>query len=196
METIVGLDISSVCVGFSVFHDAELFEYGRYHQVGEHHGEKLSHFGAWLRELFTKHAPDQVIIERPYPVARKNTYGVLMLYIGMALAIHFSCRNQEIPLTNMVPAALVKRTLKVPKQDTYEERKQVMLNEVNKLYDLKLIYQANDRTKRISEDDTADSIALVRTWLLRYRQEKVNERGPDSNTNRHRRSPRKTSANG
>ena len=188
METIVGLDISSVCVGYSIFHDAELIEYGKYYQLGEHHGEKLAYFGVWLHEFFTKYVPDQVIIERPYPVARKNTYGVLMLYIGMALASHFRCRKQEIPLINMVPAALVKRTLKVPKQDTYAERKRVMLEEVNRLYNLKLTYLANDRTKRISEDDTADSIALVRTWLLRYRQERVNERGSDSIKNRHRRS--------
>lgn len=169
LERILSLDISSVAVGFGVFDRGKLSDYGRYRQRGEEHGERLHHFARWLYDMFKKLGPDEVVVEQPYPGHRRNTYGILMLYIGVILMVHFHVFGEELPSVNRVQPNLVKRSLKMPKGKDHEDRKRMMVVEINRLYGLNLKFKANDKTKRISEDDVADGIAVGRAWIDRNR---------------------------
>jgi len=170
-ERLVALDLSSVCVGYAVFDDRKLVGKGKYRQQGKDHGEKLLNFRGWLLRLLKRTHPQHVVFEAPYAGRRRFTYGVLMLYVGVVLACHFEVFEQEVPAQNRIQPNVVKRTLKMAKGDDHEDRKRLMVDEINKLYDLKLRFKPNDKTKAVSDDDIADAIAVGRTWLERYSHE-------------------------
>jgi hypothetical protein len=168
-ERVLALDLSSQCVGWAVFDNGELVTYGRYRQCGESHGEKLATFDVWLIDLLKWQAPTHVVVEAPYAGRVRHTYGILMLYVGKVLEQHFRHFGEEMPKHHLVPAHLVKRILGVKKGTSHEQNKKRVLLLINQLYGLSLKFKSNDRTKRVSEDDTADAIALNRAWWLRYR---------------------------
>lgn len=164
-ECVLGLDTSSVCVGFSLFTGSRLSKYGRYVQVGKGHGERLMHFQDWLLEQFVAFRPDQVVVEMPYSGRRRHAFGVLMLYYGAVISTFFRWAGMEMPKENQVQANVVKRRLEMDKGSSHAERKRMMVDKINELYGLKLKYKATDKHKKVSEDDTADAIALVHAWL-------------------------------
>jgi Holliday junction resolvasome RuvABC endonuclease subunit len=174
-ERILSLDVSSVAVGFAVFDRGKLIDYGKYQQRGKAHGERLMHFQRWLTATIDEFKPDQVVVEKPYAGPRRSVFGVLMLYIAMILAVHFRRFECELPDENRVPANLVKKILKMPKGANHEARKRMMVNEINRLYGLNLKFKSDDKTKKVSEDDIADGIAVGRAWLLRYRTDGYEE---------------------
>ena len=53
----------------------------------------------------------------------------------------------------------------------YDLRKKAMVDRINELYGLDLRFKADDKTKKVSQDDTADGIAVGRAWLLQHRPE-------------------------
>lgn len=163
---ILCLDISSVCIGWAVFHGEQLRFHGKYATQGTGHGERLMYFSEWLLERLCEYEPSDVIVEEPYPGRFRNAYAVLMQYISVVLAVHFRWSGMELPGENRVPAARVKQVLEMPKGADHEARKRAMVLEINRLYGLSLKFKADDAKKRTSDDDTADAIALGRCWLL------------------------------
>lgn len=158
---VLGLDVSSVSCGWAVFDDDRLVAWGHLRQEGDEHGEKLANFAAWLTQMLTEHRPTHLVFEMPYPGRRRNTYGVLMLYVAEVLRLHWLHYGQEVPKVLRVPARTVKRALKVKKGKDHDENKRIMVREVNRLFDLALKWDPKDKTKRVSQDDEADAIALV-----------------------------------
>ena len=174
-ERILSLDISSVCVGFAVHEGGKLMHFGKHIQAGKHHGARLASFRAWLHEMYRKFEPHQVVLEAPYAGRKRFTFGVLMMYVAVVLQTHYEWRQEEMPDENRVQSSVVKRILRVKRGKTHEERKKLMVQLINTLYKLNLRFKADDKTKKVSDDDTADAIALGRAFLLRYRPGVINE---------------------
>lgn len=171
----LALDVSSVAVGWAVFDGQELGEYGKYRQEGKEHGEHLMHFGAWLLEVLAAYKPDYMVVEMPYAGRRRYTYGVLMMYFGAVIRAHFEHFGFEMPTEDRVAAHAVKRLLEMPKGSDHENRKRMMVNEINWLYGLNLKFKAKDKTKKVSDDDIADAIAVGRARLIRQGKEGGNK---------------------
>lgn len=165
-ERILALDVSSVCVGFSVFEGKRLSKYGKYVQQGKEHGERLAHFDEWLTEQFSKFVPQQVIIEMPYSGRRRFTFGVLMMYFAIVISAFYRWAGYEMPKANRITASMVKRRMRMEKGSSHAERKRMMVEKINEVYGLALKFKATDKHKKVSDDDIADAIAVARAWLI------------------------------
>lgn len=169
-ERTLGLDVSSKCVGWAVFDDATLVKCGKYRVLGASHDQRLSQFEYWLGEMLLTWAPDQLVYEQPFLAPRRrNAFQVLMLYVAAVLIAHYRWAGVELPAENRVAAAEVKRRIRFPKTTSYDNRKQLMVRRVNQAFGLKLRYKEGDTTKRVSDDDTADAVAVVWAWALAQR---------------------------
>lgn len=161
----LGLDVSSVCVGYAVFDGEALVAYGKFHQEGKEHGEKLRNFQTWLATLLGTFQPDQLILEQPYPGQRRHTYGVLSMYVALVLMAHWAHFGAEMPKSQRVAAHRVKRLLGVPKGESHGENKEIMVREINRRFGTGLRYRKAATTRHTTDDDVADAIALVAAWL-------------------------------
>lgn len=130
-------------------------------------------FAAWLRTMLQSHQPDELVVEKPYAGPMRNTFGVLMMYVAVVLLVHFEYRSAELPRINFMLPHLVKKSFRLPKGSSHEARKRTMVETINARYGLSLVFKPGDKTKRISEDDTADAIALGDAWLRRFRPDSV-----------------------
>lgn len=167
---LLALDPSSTCTGYACFDNGHLTAYGKWRPPPKsEHGQKLDDFRRWLLELLEVLQPTEVVFEMPYAGRRRSAYPVLMMYVGVILAVHWSRQGREVPIINRMPASAVKKHLKMPKGASHEARKHMMILEINRLYRLQLRFKDNDATKRISDDDVADAIACGRAWILRHR---------------------------
>lgn len=152
-----------------MFDNGRLASSGQYVQVGDEHGEKLANFFEWLSRLIRDLQPDDTVFEAPYAGRhRRYTFGVLSKYVGVVELTHFHCLARELPAENKIAAHAVKRALGVPKGQTHDDNKRLMVAEINQVYGLALRYKKEDRAKKVTEDDRADAIAVGRAWLLRY----------------------------
>ncbi len=172
-ERVLALDTSSVCCGWAVFDAGALVKSGRFVQQGKHHGEKLAGFGAWLQSLFLEWTPTQVVYEKPFSGRRRNAFAVLQLYIGVLLLEHWNFTKMELPEANAVPARAVKSRNEMKSGLNHAANKRAGVMLVNKLFNLRLKYKENDKTKKITQDDEADAILLGRAWLLDQRPESM-----------------------
>lgn len=171
----LALDVSSKCVGWALFIDGELAQHGKYVQQGDAHGEKLSTFRAWVLKLCREVEPTQLVYEAPYSGRMRNTFGVLSRYAGIVELCHFEHFHSELPPANAVPAHQVKKAIGASKGKSHEENKRIVLLLVNQVFGLALKYKANDTTKKVSQDDEADAIALGWAWHVLYRGEEEDE---------------------
>ncbi len=163
---VLGLDVSSVCVGYAVFDSGELTRYGKFHQTGKEHGEKLKNFQEWLTTLLRTFTPDQLILEQPYPGQRRHTYGVLSMYVAAVLVAHWAHFGLEMPKGNRLAAHRVKRLIGVPKGGSHAENKEIMVREINRLYGTGLRFRKTSTVQHTTDDDVADAIALVAAWEM------------------------------
>jgi Holliday junction resolvasome RuvABC endonuclease subunit len=166
-QVILALDISSVCVGWALFEGQVLVNWGKYVQVGKHHGQRLFGFYQWLHQICKTHQPSRVIAEAVYPGRSKNAFGVLKMYQAILMAFHFARYRCEMAPDQLITPAVVKRIVGVPKGSTHEDRKRAMVKHINKSFGLRLRFKANDRTKKVSDDDIADAIAVGSAWVDR-----------------------------
>lgn len=169
VERVLALDLSSVCVGWSIFDEGGPSGHGKYQQKGKGHGEKLTKFSAWLQKMLDEARPDIVVVEKPYPSRNRNAYRALTLYIGKVIELHWQYFGEELSDESQVSSHTVKAALRFPKGQNHEDNKRIAVGCINDLYDLTLRYKKNDRAKDISDDDVADAIALNRAWHLKYR---------------------------
>lgn len=165
---LLALDLSSKCVGWSVFTHGDLSAYGKYLQRGAGHGEKLARFGPWLEALIRETHADVVILEQPFNGRNRNAYRVLLMYVAKVVELHWRRFHRELPPTCQIPPTTVKRLLKFPRGADHAANKRIAVEAINGLYDLDLTYKHNDVTKEESDDDIADAIALGRAYLLQH----------------------------
>lgn len=166
---LLALDISSVAVGWAVFDNADpmnLVAHGRFLQQGADHGEKLLNFALWLQQHLAQWDPTEVAYEAPYAGRKRFTYGVLMMYVAVVLMIHIQHFGTEVPKVNRVAAHLVKKRIRVRKGASHEENKKIVVLWANETYGLSLKFKANDKTKKVSQDDEADGIAVGYARLI------------------------------
>lgn len=165
---VLGLDISSQCVGWALFKDGALESYGKFNPRGRntYHGEKLESFRDWLLGVLTNVDPKDLVIEAAYQGPRSRAFPTLQLYQAVVLGVYFQHYRCEMPDANRVYPKSIKTTLGIPTIRQYESRKKYMVNWVNRVYKLDLRYKRSDRTARVSDADSADAIAVVHAWLL------------------------------
>jgi len=94
----------------------------------------------------------------------KNTFGVLSRYVGAIEAAHFEHYEREIEKSEAVPAHLVKKAIGAKKGQNHEANKKIVVLLINEVFGLSLKFKANDATKKVSQDDEADAIALNWAW--------------------------------
>lgn len=178
-ETIMGFDISSVCVGFALFECGEPKVYGKLVLEGKYAGEKLSDFHTKAKHLLATHKPDLVIVEKPFR-GQGRAFEVLVQYhAALKMALHEVLGKPLLPEHGLTPRQ-VKKALE-DENETANKRKsrkpltnnkdhatnkKNMVHRINQLYGLRLRYKEGDTSKTISDDDTADAIAVVHAWLL------------------------------
>lgn len=169
----LALDVSSKCVGWSIFDEGQLCQHGRYIQVGPSHGERLAKFRVWILRLLEEFKPTQLVYEAPYQGRMRNTFGILSRYAGVVELSHFEHFGVEMPPPNAVPAHMVKKAIGAKKGKDHDENKRIVLLMVNQAFGLGLKWKDNDVTKKVSQDDEADAIALNWAWHILYRGEGV-----------------------
>lgn len=158
-------------MGWSIFHEGQLTQHGRYVQVGVSHGERLCRFRVWILRLLEEFRPTQLVYEAPYQGRMRNTFGILSRYAGVVELAHFEHFLEEMPPPNAVPAHLVKKAIGAKKGKDHDENKRIVLLMVNQAFGLGLKWKENDVTKKVSQDDEADAIALNWAWHNLYRSE-------------------------
>lgn len=168
-ERVLALDVSSKCVGWAVFDNGVLTQHGRYVQQGEGHGERMMRFHTWLHETLAGTAPTFLIYEEPYRGRNGAVYGLLSRYAGVVETVHFEHFASEMPAHAIVRAKDVKRAIGAKKGRSHEQNKKIVLLLINQVFGLSLKYKTNDPTKRISQDDEADAIALNWAWHIQNR---------------------------
>lgn len=169
-ERVLALDSSSKCCGWSVFENGALVTQGRFIQQGKGHGQKLSAFRQWILQMLEEFAPTQLAYEKPYSGRMRNTFGILSRYAGVIEIAHFEHFGYELPEENALAAHLIKKVIGAKKGKNHEQNKKIVLLMVNKAFGLSLKYKDNDPTKKTSQDDEADAIAVNWAWhLLRSR---------------------------
>lgn len=167
-ETTLGLDISSVCVGYAIFDNLDYKTHGKFIQQGEHHGERLHNFSIWLEELFNRYQPTNVVVELPHGGFRAaRTYIVLSMYLAILMAQHYKVFQRELPKQNQLYPKSVKSELALPLSGDHDTNKRIMVDYVNKVFRLSLRCNPADKTKQSTDDDSADAIGLTVAWLLR-----------------------------
>lgn len=182
-EVTIGFDISSVCVGYAIFKGLELEEYGKYIQIGKQHGEKLKNFSLWLDAMLSKYKPEHVVIELPHGGGRGVAFTVLTMYVAMVYASHFRVLGRELNISHCLYPSAIKSNLGVMPAKNHDQNKEVMVAFINNLFRLSLRCNPTDKTKKTTDDDIADAIALVVAWLIRSKRDdgryhtKPNRRG-------------------
>lgn len=166
-KRILGLDISSKFVGWAIFDDLEPHTHGLYRHVGVGHGERLGNYLNWLYSLFAEYKPDEIVIELPFAGRRRNTFGVLTLYISTTILAHYQHMGKELPDENKLQAREIKHLMQVQRGSDHDENKAIMVEVINRLYGLNLRFDPRDSTKKISEDDIADAYAIILAWLIK-----------------------------
>lgn len=166
-EWIFTLDLGVKCVGFAFGNKDSLIKYGKYvAKPGLANGERLYKFSKWLSSTINglPTRPNIVIIESPYLKQNVKTYGVLNQLLGVASREIYrilAVEEQEIPPSK------VKNVVKPKKSSDYYERKANMVTKINQIYNIDLKYHKSN--KNISDDDIADAIALLETYVkLKY----------------------------
>lgn len=173
---LLALDTSSTCVGWAVFDEGEYYKSGRFVQVGSDHGEKMHNFRLWLLQKFREFEPTQVAVEMPFMrYGRQKTFAILIQYIAVLREAHFSYFERELPPANCLSAKAIKDCIGVERGEDHEDNKRIMVKEINARYGLRLKYKENDKTKRVSQDDEADAIAVAETWMTKYRRHAPSE---------------------
>lgn len=163
---LLALDISSICVGYAVFENGELEDHGKFVTEGKDHGARLLSFQKWLYGMLKKLKPTDVAVELPYPGRSRNSYGVLQMYYGVLLEEYYHYFKAELPSSSKIPSSQIKRKMNVKSGRSYEDNKRRMVERINEEYGLSLTFVANDRTKRRSQDDVADAIAVGHVWQM------------------------------
>lgn len=176
---VLGLDISSKFVGWVVFDDLEPHIHGLYRHVGVGHGERLGNYLTWLCALFEQYHPNEVVVELPFAGRRRNTFGILTLYISVTILAHYQYTGKEMPDDNKLQAREIKHLMQVQRGKDHDENKAIMVEVINRLYGLQLRFDSHDSVKKFSEDDIADAYAVVVAWLVKTKH--LDPFGPKQN---------------
>jgi Holliday junction resolvasome RuvABC endonuclease subunit len=157
-----------VCVGWALFEEGQLISYGKFHPQGRErfHGPRLESFRQWLEQILAETHPTFVVVEAPYRGRNGKTYGILSMYLGMVLAVHYAHFGRELDRTCAVQPKQIKHILRLPIRRQYRDRKRQAVDWANRVYGLNLRFKDNDARAQINDADTADAIAVATAWIL------------------------------
>lgn len=160
-ERILALDISGSCTGWALGLYGKLSSYGKYIQKQSgSKGKKLAQFADWLTSLLEAKKPTIILIEKPYRGRNSNVLANLSKFIAIAELCAYLTLDLELEEDWFLDPRSIKKLLKVHKGKDYDDNKKIMVNKINELFGLKLKY-SQKKSKKLSDDDIADSIALL-----------------------------------
>lgn len=188
-QRLLALDISSKAVGWSFWVNEELVRYDKFvlpEKLG--HGGRLCHFRDELTHLMAELLPTRVVYEAPYQGRMRKVFGVLSMYIGMLKAMYFEVSGVDLADEDGIAAHLVKRRIGARRGRSHDENKRIVVQLVNERFGIALAYNATDRSKRLSDDDVADAIAVGWSVFISSEPEKTlgKEEDPTDGTTRGR----------
>lgn len=164
-DRILALDVSGSCTGWALGLYGKLESYGKYIQKQSgSKGKKLAQFADWLTGLLEAKKPTIILIEKPYRGRNSNVLANLSKFIAIVELCAYLTLDLELQDSWFLDPRAIKKALKVQRGKDYDDNKKIMVNKINELFGLKLKY-SNSKSKKLSDDDVADSIAvLVAFW--------------------------------
>jgi|SRR6266850_5977890 len=165
IDRILALDVSGSCTGWAFGLYGKLEDYGKYIQKQSgSKGKKLAQFADWLTSLLEAKKPTVVLIEKPYRGRNSNVLANLSKFIAVVELCAYLTLDLELEDSWFLDPRSIKHALKVQKGKDYDDNKKIMVNKINNLFGLKLKY-SQKKSKKLSDDDVADAIAvLVAFW--------------------------------
>lgn len=154
----LALDLSTTCVGWAVGADRNLERHGKFvFKTTAGGGEKLVAFEEYLRGLLDGYTPDRLLVEKPSAKGKTSErHNELM---GIVRKVWFEKTGLELEADWIIHPRTIKTAMKVPRGNSYDANKIIMVNKINHLYGLSLRYDRNSKYK--SDDDIADAIAVM-----------------------------------
>ena len=169
---VLGLDISSSCIGWGLACDGELpagrrhlppITYGKYiFKTTAKIGEKLVAFEGFLNTLLDTYAPVVLAYEKPLSARNINNARSIEL-VGILKKVWREWSGTEIKKAWILTPKTIKNRLKVKRGRNHDRNKEIMVNKINHLFGLNLKYHPNSKYE--SDDDVADAIAVVVAYL-------------------------------
>lgn len=161
-ERTLAFDLSTGCVGWALGIDGGLTQYGKLiFKASASVGEKLAAWEEFASALIDTIRPDRIVLERPM----SRSGAVTARHYELLGILRFAYRRStgaEVGADCLIPARTAKLTVGVRKGGTYEDRKRYMVERINAITGLALKYDA--KSKRVSDDDIADAIAILLTY--------------------------------
>lgn len=162
---VLALDVSGSCTGWALGVNGKLEAKGKFiSKATSPKGEKLMSFSLWLESLLTSKTPDVVLIEKPYKGRNSNVLANISKFIGVVELVAFKTLNLVLKEEWFIDPKTIKKSLQVKKGMDYDDNKRIMVARINSLYGLKLKFGKN-KSKKYNDDDVADAIALLHTFL-------------------------------
>jgi Holliday junction resolvasome RuvABC endonuclease subunit len=163
--TVLALDLSSSCIGWAVGIDKNLVAYGKFvfKTTSAINGDKLATFISYLTVILETYGPQKVLVEKTLMGKGDTTVRHLEI-LGVVRATVFKILGLEILESWLIPAKTVKRLLKVKKGRDHAHNKQIMVEKINQLFNLRLKCESS---KIESDDDIADAIAVLVAYYRR-----------------------------
>ena len=164
---VVGLDLSTNCIAYSLFVDGELSEWGRWEFTGTT-DDRLKQASRVARQLGLRLKPDKVVYEAAAYVNNRKTVIVLAQFYGAIV----SAISQPNTVIRSVPAITWQNAIG-NKALTKAEKAKIRLNSPDKSATWYKAAERDYRKKRtilwvrdtygvcLTDDDVADAIALT-----------------------------------
>ena len=158
--TIIGIDGSTTCTGYSVFNNTSLIDYGAVRPIGDNWRDRLVDEGAQIRHILEKYNPDVIYMENvPLFGKQMETLVILGAVQGFMIGI---ASSMKIPINFLMPSQW--RTI-VGVYDgtkngmTKDALKKAAVDKANNLFNLQLNW-VKPKSKK-NDDDIAEAILIA-----------------------------------
>ena len=163
--TVIGLDASSTCTGWSIFKDKKLIDYGAIRPKGDNWRDRLYHEKTDLVNIFNKYKPEKIYME-DVPLKAAGGMKTLVILGGVQGFIYGLATSNNIPIEFVLPTTwrsmggLFDGTEKGKKREVLKQRAIEMANEK---FGLNLIWNGPNSIK--TQDDIAEAILIAAVML-------------------------------
>ena len=163
MQTVMGVDLSTQSIAFSIFTGDGLKHYGKIYLQGETIYDRCGFISSQVRHLVEIYSPELIVIEAAVFVNNRQVVKKLSALVGAVAGV--GVRSLDVPpvtwqthignplLTNTEKAKIKKKakskTASATKKAFRQFRKSRTISIVNKLYDID-----------VDDDDVADAIGV------------------------------------
>lgn len=168
MENIIGIDASTKCTGYVIFHNNDLITYGKISKDFDADGwrDRVRYMSTEIIKLCKTHNIDTIIVENPVKtIANVNTLEQLFVLHGAIMEIAHILRLNFIPVDVNYWRKKLGLLKDIP-QGTKNKRiilKERSVKMANELYNLDLVWKS--ATSKYNDDDISDAILLTHAMI-------------------------------